>query len=139
MEDANFDIVYGNSGAIIVLINMYHLTNDIQYLESAIHAGELLIKAQIQYGEIKGGWISDGRQSPLAGLSHGISGMVLALVKLWDATKRDEFLNAAIVGIKYENSLFGKMKEFIRGKKLLIEVAIVLHGVMELPEFCLIE
>ena len=106
MEDANFDIVYGNSGAIIVLINMYHLTNDIQYLESAIHAGELLIKAQIQYGEIKGGWISDGRQSPLAGLSHGISGMVLALVKLWDATKRDEFLNAAIVGIKYENSLF---------------------------------
>ena len=33
----------------------------------------------------------------------------------------------------------GKMKEFIRGKKLLIEVAIVLHGVMELPEFCLIE
>ena len=106
MEDANFDIVYGNSGAIIVLINMYHLTNDIQYLESAIHAGELLIKAQIQYGEIKGGWISDGRQSPLAGLSHGISGMVLALVKLWDATKRDEFLNAAIVGIKYEISLF---------------------------------
>lgn len=32
--------------------------------------------------------------------------MVLALVKLWDATKRNEFLNAAIVGIKYENSLF---------------------------------
>ena len=106
MEDVNLDIVYGNSGAIVVLVNMYHLTNDVQYLESAICAGELLIKAQIQYGEIKGGWISAGRQSPLAGLSHGISGMVLALVKLWDATKREEFLNAAIEGIEYENSLF---------------------------------
>lgn len=106
LEDTNFDIVYGNAGAIIVLINMYHLTNDAEYLETAISAGELLVKAQIQNGELKGGWISNDRQSPLAGFSHGVSGIALALVRLWDITNKEEFLNAAIDGIKYENSLF---------------------------------
>ena len=34
-------------------------------------------------GSIKGGWNGDGRTSPLAGFSHGASGIVLALAKLY--------------------------------------------------------
>lgn len=108
--DNSFDLVYGNAGAVITLINMYQLTGNKEYIASAEIAGDIIVNAQEKEGSIKGGWNGDGRTSPLAGFSHGASGIVLALAKLWQVTQKEEYLLSLLDGIKFENSLFVKEK-----------------------------
>ena len=109
-RDSSFDLVYGNAGAVITLINMYQLTGNKEYIASAEIAGDIIVNAQEKEGSIKGGWNGDGRTSPLAGFSHGASGIVLALAKLWQVTQKEEYLLSLLDGIKFENSLFVKEK-----------------------------
>lgn len=109
-RDNSFDLVYGNAGAVITLINMYQLTGNKEYIVSAEIAGDIIVNAQEKEGSIKGGWNGDGRTSPLAGFSHGASGIVLALAKLWQVTQKEEYLLSLLDGIKFENSLFVKEK-----------------------------
>lgn len=109
-RDNSFDLVYGNAGAVITLINMYQLTGNKEYIASAEIAGDIIVNAQEKEGSIKGGWNGDGRTSPLAGFSHGASGIVLALAKLWQVTQKEEYLLSLLDGIKFENSLFVKEK-----------------------------
>lgn len=123
ISDKSFDIIYGNSGAIITLINMYRLTNDTKYLNVAKQAGMLLVNNQEMDDKSKGGWKNDGRKFPLAGFSHGASGIILALIRLWNATNDFIFLDSAMKGIKFENTLFVKKygnwkdERFYSGKK----------------------
>lgn len=75
-----------------------------------LHLIGIIVNAQEKEGSIKGGWNGDGRTSPLAGFSHGASGIVLALAKLWQVTQKEEYLLSLLDGIKFENSLFVKEK-----------------------------
>lgn len=106
--DRNFDIIYGNAGSVIVSLNMYELTKNYKYLDMAKKAGFFLVNGQEKYGESQGGWNGEERKCALAGFSHGASGVILALVKLWKATKDITFLNSAINGLDFENKLFVK-------------------------------
>lgn len=108
LSDENFDIVYGNAGSVIILLNMYEMTKNKKYLEIAKDAGLFLVYRQEKHGESKGGWTGEERKCALAGFSHGAAGIILALVKLWNATKDITFLNSAIDGLEFENTLFEK-------------------------------
>lgn len=44
--DENNDLIYGNAGAVIVLLNLYHLAQKDIYLQLACEAGNILIKNQ---------------------------------------------------------------------------------------------
>jgi ABC-type multidrug transport system fused ATPase/permease subunit len=45
-RDNSFDLVYGNAGAVITLINMYQLTGNKEYIASAEIAGDIIVNAQ---------------------------------------------------------------------------------------------
>ena len=53
-------------------------------------------------------WITYGQSASLAGISHGAAGIALALMKLYGITQNKKYLDLAMKGIDYENSLFNQ-------------------------------
>ena len=100
--DDNCDIIYGNAGAIIALLHLHTLTQNDEYLDIATECGLRIVDAQ----EKEGGWTGSNREVPLAGFSHGASGIILALSELWSKVEKEVFLKSIEMGLKFENSLF---------------------------------
>lgn len=98
--DENNDLIYGNAGAVIVLLNLYHLAQKDIYLQLACEAGNILIKNQN-----KGKWCCGNGQS-LSGLSHGITGIIYALTKLNNEQFHIEYQKAIHSGLIYENTMY---------------------------------
>ncbi|MFS8212515.1 type 2 lanthipeptide synthetase LanM family protein [Paenibacillus polymyxa] len=103
--DKGFDICFGNAGAILALLNLYKLTKDKRYLEEASKAGYVLLENQ-QQGDRGVSWVGKGSVNPLAGFSHGISGIAFALGKLGYETNNEDFSESALSGLQFENSLY---------------------------------
>lgn len=101
------DVVSGLAGTIITLLKMYQFTNKSLYLEIAENAGEKLLAAA-QKGNIGIGWGISGQPFILAGLSHGASGIALALLKLGVFTKKEKYLKAAKYALYEEDSLYSE-------------------------------
>lgn len=104
-HDQVFDLMGGSAGTLIVCLQIYKLTHNQQALEIAMKCGYHLTS---NYKEMpKGvGWIFNRSLTPLAGMSHGISGIAWALLELAKITKNDVFYNTAIRGLEYEQTLF---------------------------------
>lgn len=114
------DIVSGLAGTMITFIKLYQFTNKSIYLEFAENTGNKLL-AVAQKGDIGIGWGIPGQPFILAGLSHGASGIALALIKLWKLTKKEKFLKAAKDALYEEDNLYNKKignwvdRRFFRG------------------------
>ena len=80
--DEWYDVMDGNAGAILVLVNLYEETKEKWYLQVAIKAGMYLMK---QHQNTKKGiaWRNKTSGHFLAGISHGGSGMFLAFARLY--------------------------------------------------------
>lgn len=119
-QDQKNDIMYGNAGAILALIGMYEQTGNNDYLNEAFHAGRVLVMAQNE----NGGWQSNPDMCPLAGMSHGVAGIIYALSKLWKYQQDSTVLFAIKRGLEFENSLFvqeyGNWRDerYYKGKKV---------------------
>lgn len=119
-QDTKYDIMYGNAGAILALVDMYELTQENKYLDEAFRASRVLVEAQKE----NGGWQSNPNMCPLAGMSHGVSGIIYALAKLWRYKKDNTILSAIKKGLEFENSLFvqeyGNWKDerYYKGEKV---------------------
>lgn len=100
--DDNYDIIYGNAGAIIALLHLQTLTHNDEYLDIAVECGLRIVASQ----EKEGGWKGPNREVPLAGFSHGASGIIMALSKLWSKVRKEVFLDSIEKGLKFEESLF---------------------------------
>ncbi len=104
--DENLDIIGGSAGAILGLLKLNKISGSSMALEKAILCGEYLLKKP-RGGEVgKRSWVSPRMLSatPLNGMSHGASGFAYALVKLYEKTQRQEFLDAANECLEYEKS-----------------------------------
>ena len=81
------------------------------YRVLAIALGDQLLRMATRNGEIWT-WNAEDRNGhgtatvPLTGMSHGASGIAVALLELHAATGRVEFLEAARGSFAYEDSLF---------------------------------
>lgn len=105
-RDSDYDIIYGNAGALNVLLNMYELTEKKYYMKLANEAGKVLLDGQIKSGNDKGGWIGAGSNTPLSGFSHGAAGILWSLARLWKVTADPLILDAIQKGMTFEDSLF---------------------------------
>lgn len=79
-NDMYYDLVYGNAGAILALLNLYDLTGEEEYLRIADLAGEKLFASQQFEENTRKGWLGAGSKYPLAGFSHGVAGIAYSLV-----------------------------------------------------------
>jgi type 2 lantibiotic biosynthesis protein LanM len=104
------DFISGNAGSIPILIQLYKQFNNNKILELAINLGNELISSK--YTEKVGcswGHKVNGIEevySNLTGFSHGVAGIVYALLKLYQITDNKEYLNIAEQGISYEDQWY---------------------------------
>ncbi|EJR44312.1 type 2 lantibiotic biosynthesis protein LanM [Bacillus cereus VD107] len=110
-QDGNFDLLSGCAGTILVCLDLYNLNGNAQAIRIARKCGEHLIKHKKQM-EKGCGWLllTKKDEHALAGLSHGVTGIALALLKLYGTTKQKKYLYTALEGLEYENSLYSKEK-----------------------------
>lgn len=101
-SDQYFDIIYGNAGALLAVLNMYKLFPEKKYLEMAISIGDSLLEKQ----DKNGGWKGKTSANALAGFSHGASGISYSLYRLWNLTKEKKYYVSARNGFLFENSLY---------------------------------
>ena len=99
----NQEVLMGHAGTILVLLNMYQLTGEKEYLDTAIKVGRLLKKSKLKC-PVGVGWKFAHEDYPLTGFAHGNAGISLALFKLWHYSGLDEFKILAQQALAYENS-----------------------------------
>lgn len=104
--DENLDIIGGSAGAILALLKLHKVSGSPIALETALLCGEHLLKKPRTGEAGKRSWISPRMlsESPLNGMSHGASGFAYSLVKLYEISQRNEFLEAANECLEYEKS-----------------------------------
>lgn len=80
-EDRQYDLTYGNAGAILAFCNQYRLTGQEKSLQRAEQAAELLLKAgKDQEGELW--WEAERYPERCGGAAHGGSGFLLCFERL---------------------------------------------------------
>ena len=95
------DIISGTAGTGLMLLYVFRQTGDKRWLELAAAAGDRLL----ELGKPKNGgldWAMDpGYPRLMPNFSHGTAGVGFFLARLYDATGRKEFLEAALAGGRY--------------------------------------
>lgn len=111
-DDNVYDFLGGSAGVIIVCLDFYLQTGYKKALEVAIKCGDHLLG---NYKKTSKGfyWLSKSRKNanPLAGLSHGATGISWALLRLYKITQREDYKIAALKGLEYENTLFNNERK----------------------------
>jgi type 2 lantibiotic biosynthesis protein LanM len=104
-EDKQLDVIGGTAGCLIALQALYKILPDKKILTLCKQCGDKLLDSTTE--TINGSaWIIASEDMPLAGLSHGVSGISLALTRLSNLLSDDKYLLAARSAIGYEDSLF---------------------------------
>jgi type 2 lantibiotic biosynthesis protein LanM len=104
--DENNDLIAGAAGALLALLAVHRLHPSEAVLRTALHCGEHLL-AGVRQQAAGCGWVSKiVGPTPLAGMSHGVAGIALALLRLSAICGDERFRAAALAGIAYERSLF---------------------------------
>ncbi len=106
-DQREFDLIYGNAGAIVALLVLQDMLDDTSLLDFAMQSGdELLITAQ---RSVRGySWNSSAlpTQRNLTGLPHGTAGMGYALLELYQATGTLKYRSVAEGAFDYERHWF---------------------------------
>jgi lantibiotic biosynthesis protein len=105
----NCDLLDGLSGVVLGMLNLYELTDEPRYLQSAIAAADVLIASGRSAG-FKLSWPQSICQSSqdMTGLAHGASAPILALAELYARTGSQRFIDAARAGVEYEDGWFNE-------------------------------
>ena len=104
-SDQTIDIIGGVAGLIGPLL----LWDEPRAMELATLCGDHILALQLP----NGGWAGASpsqHNPPLAGFSHGASGMAAALARLGQATGQSRFTEGAVRAIGYEQSVFDSGK-----------------------------
>ena len=104
-SDNQFDIVGGNAGAIMALLNLYDLRPEPSYMKMAEKAGTLLLQNAVA-NDSGIGWKSISNGALLGGFAHGCAGIMYALARLSAYTGKKEYLDAAYRAFLYEKTLY---------------------------------
>ncbi|MGD1913912.1 MAG: type 2 lanthipeptide synthetase LanM family protein [Rivularia sp. (in: cyanobacteria)] len=100
------DITRGVAGTILGLLAVYKNSPDDSLLNLAINCGEHLLEQQVSIDGSKTWQTWNG--IALTGFSQGISGIADALLRLWEITGGEDFLQAAQAAISNESSYFSQ-------------------------------
>ena len=105
--DQQLDIISGAAGTILGLLSLYQVTHEVSILETAIACGQHLLDQQVRVNGAPKAWRTFNER-PLTGFSHGAAGIAYALLRLYNATQEQNYLEAALEGIEYERSVFSE-------------------------------
>jgi lantibiotic modifying enzyme len=103
--DTQLDIISGAAGAILGLLSLHEATGNVTVLEKAIACGQHILAHRVSHAGAPKAWQTLGAK-PLTGFSHGAAGIAYALLRLHEATRERQYLEAALAGMEYERSVF---------------------------------
>jgi type 2 lantibiotic biosynthesis protein LanM len=105
-QDEHNDIIAGTAGCLLALLSLQRVKPSERLRQLTLRCGERLIDAA-RPRERGLGWVSPivGPQ-PIGGLSHGASGIALALFRLWQESGDERFRRTALEGFEFERSLY---------------------------------
>lgn len=103
-QDCRYDVMAGAAGAVLGLLTLYaELPNQLT-LDRAIACGHHLAANQIVASE-GGAWSTLGGRC-LTGMSHGASGIAMALSRLHQCSGIERFLSSSQRAMQFERSVF---------------------------------
>ena len=106
-EDDSFDILSGNAGVVLPLVELYERRPNQDILDKAVISGEHLLSESIT-DDPGITWNTGLSNKPLTGFSHGTTGISYSLLKLYLSTGEDRFLEAAEKGLRWEDSQYNE-------------------------------
>jgi len=104
-SDRTFDLLIGAAGAALALLALYRATKLPEALDKAVLCGEHLLQHRSESRQGLRSWKNFGEEM-LTGFSHGAAGIAYALLKLYEATGKSSFQEAALEAEAYETSVF---------------------------------
>ena len=104
-SDRRFDLISGAAGAALALLALYRATRLPEALDKAALCGEHLLQHRSASRQGPRAW-KTVREEMLTGFSHGAAGIAYALLKLYEATGKSSFREAALEAEAYETSVF---------------------------------
>lgn len=107
IEDIHYDLLSGNAGAAWLFILMYQETMNYKYIEAAEKAIDKLVQSA-EPQEVGIGWTVEKGVSPMTGMAHGNSGMLMPVIALWKYTGKEIYEKLAIQIWEYEEHLYDK-------------------------------
>jgi type 2 lantibiotic biosynthesis protein LanM len=105
-EDRSFDLISGSAGLILSLISLYKLEPKKSIFDLAVLAGDHLIENGKTFGSGIAWETIKGKH--LCGLSHGASGIAYSLLKLYEITRHEKYLETAKKGLAFESALYSQ-------------------------------
>lgn len=101
------DLLIGNAGAVLAALTLAELCGDVALVDQAVHWGNQLV-ASATMGTPGWSWAqpNDDPGLHLTGLSHGTSGIAVALMELGASTGNEGFVAAARSALEYERTWF---------------------------------
>ncbi|WP_418474246.1 type 2 lanthipeptide synthetase LanM family protein [Frisingicoccus sp.] len=108
-EDTNYDLLSGNAGAAQVMLKLYEITGDWDYVTLAEKAVDILKKAAEK--QEKGiGWTVKAGIAPMSGMAHGNAGIMMPVISLWKITGNRKYERLAEEIWQYEEYLYDEEK-----------------------------
>jgi type 2 lantibiotic biosynthesis protein LanM len=104
-SDRNLDLISGAAGAALALLALYRATSLPEVLDKAVLCGEHLLQHREPSRQGPRAWKTSKEEMP-TGLSHGAAGIAYALLKLYEATGKSSFREAALEAEAYETGVF---------------------------------
>ena len=104
--DDDLDLIGGTAGAILSLLALHQAGGSPRVLEIAVECGERLLDLAEPWGSGVGWRTRLATEKPITGISHGVAGLALALIRLGDATGDRRFLDAGLAGFAGERERF---------------------------------
>jgi type 2 lantibiotic biosynthesis protein LanM len=110
-DDTMLDFMAGGAGYIAALLCLYSVQPSQPVLSAALRAGKHLISnlQLLKPGDAPQRGIA--ATSPLTGLSHGMAGLALSLLRLAYVSGEASYQQAAMTAIEYERSVFSSEKQ----------------------------
>jgi type 2 lantibiotic biosynthesis protein LanM len=106
LQDTNNDLIAGASGCLISLLTLHGIRPSDRLVEVTIHCGERLLVRALPMERGLGWHLAVAGPTPLAGLSHGVAGIVWPLLRLAALTGDRRYHETALDGLAYERSLY---------------------------------
>ena len=109
-RDTVLDLLGGISGLVFALTQDDELQShpgSAEYTRQLLEwCGKHLLAERSKTSENYQVWNSKEGSQPLTGFGHGVSGIALALVKIYETIGGREYLDAAVDAIAYENAVY---------------------------------
>ncbi len=104
--DGGFDVIGGSAGAILGVLALHRARPLTSILEHASACARHLCSHQLLDGPHTGGWPCTFASRPLAGFSHGASGIAYALARLHAVTGGAHLIDAARKAVEFERAAY---------------------------------